>query len=119
MVWNELLTSSEPGLDKSGEGGPIDPPLLPDSIEVAPDRDPEAQTSVYMLGEVGVSLLFVESADDSPCDRANGVYTENWNEADPNEITRAHREAVLALEALEEQGPGDGLEFHILMKKPA
>jgi hypothetical protein len=78
-VWNDMVTFPLP--DTTGRGdSPIDegPPI--EEPRHGPCNDPEAQTSVYMMGQVGVSLFFVESVDSTACGYPDS--TENWTVAE-------------------------------------
>jgi len=76
-----------------------------------PQPSSTRQTSTYMLGEVGVSLVFAESRDSRPCDPGNGVFTENWCEDDPREIIDLQGEINAALGQLASQAPDASLQF--------
>jgi hypothetical protein len=77
-IWNYVL-SAEPDtsvLDASAYCGP--PPG--DRTWNTPESNPERQTSVFMMREVGVQVIFVESADDGTCNPDSGRFTENWSQ---------------------------------------
>jgi hypothetical protein len=83
-VWNELLTAEPPD---SGRGGFAqgDSCIHYEVGEERNDRvpaDPERQTSVYMLGDIGVSVLLMESQQTGTCAAPN--YPEDWTAAERN-----------------------------------
>lgn len=80
-VWNLMLEAPTP--PDPGASGPLNPQAgcLLESL-AAPRDTPAEQTSTYLMGDVGVSLLILESAADGPCDAPDR--TESWTASEKN-----------------------------------
>ncbi len=113
VVWNSMLLRTDPD-SGTVNPGPIDSVFYDneDRGYIEPTYTSHAQTSVYMLGDVGVSLLIMESNDTTHCDEDN--FTENWNEDSLSEKADAIDEATYALVDLMSQAPTAGLNFYIV-----
>ncbi len=113
FIWNLMLTSPPP------DGITIEEPRVPDvDFEGLqgeplgpPPPDPTGQTSVFLIGKVGVSLLFMESLADNPCDPGSGTYTENWSEVEMGVATIQIMNGLWDLAALGEPDAHVGFEF--------
>ena len=68
----------------------------------------EKQTSVYMLGDIGVTLILPESIDSSECNPT--TYTENW---EPWETNLVYAKATYAFMPLALLAPDAGARFRI------
>lgn len=86
------------------------PPCI-DGEDALPQPYPTWQTSIYMMGVVGVSLLFMESEDDRECNHSQQIYTENWTIAERN---TAYVKVDQGLRDLASLAPDDGVTFVIV-----
>jgi hypothetical protein len=67
-VWNSMLTRAlQDSIASQSDMAPGDPCLSYEEQRWAPPVAPEDQTSVYMLGDIGVTMIFVESDSTGPC----------------------------------------------------
>jgi len=98
-VWNELLTAPP---DSGGAGFAQGDTCI--HYEAGYDRnervpaDPERQTSVYMLGDIGVSVFLMESEQTGTC--AAPSYPEDWTSAERNKAVSEVTEGLIGLAAL-------------------
>ncbi len=108
-TWNLLLTPPEAEAD----GPPETVPDVPVPMWTTPPRDPNRQTGSYLIGDVGVSLLFMESTDDGPCDRPHDILTENWSSTGIDSVVAAVTAGLAGLADMA-PWPDVGATFHIM-----
>jgi hypothetical protein len=110
VIWNRMLNA--PASD-STQSGTFE---FPDSASSAlrsnaPPNSPLMQTSVYMMGDVGISLLFMESDDDRTCNGTT-ILTENWQ---PGETDSAYTKIAYGIvRRLADLAPPGTVTFHIV-----
>lgn len=115
-VWNYILIPCEQ--DTSGASEELPSCLWYADLEEGrgpPPFDPLNQTSVYMMGDVGVSILFIDSMDDRPCDPGQGVYTENWEDTERN---IAYAKILSGLNHLEGLAPSSARFRFTILESP-
>lgn len=107
-LWN-LFCSSEPRTSPPTGTFPysctqVEPNLDPDTREPTsgPVYDETRQTSVYMIGDVGVKVIFVEGNDTGPCP------IEDWT---TDEITWSLFNVEQGLAFLADYSPDNNLSF--------
>jgi hypothetical protein len=101
LIWNDHLAPHEPiGLSLPA---PIPAPGDVDStrVEGQPENDKHRQTSTYMLGLIGFSVILLESSDSGPCYPS---LTENWTNDEKILCMEEHLEMA---ERIDESDPND------------
>ncbi len=120
----EDLQAGEPGFAKRAWNAMLIPPSPPDTTvsETFPscivgNEDPIPQphatwqTSIYMMGDVGVSLLFLESEDDRECNHSQQIHTENWTIGERNTACTNVADGLVDLASL---APDHGVTFLVV-----
>ena len=93
-VWNSMLAEAPTRWDLAKSDSLESFMDLRDETS-EPPADSAAQTSIYLLGDVGVSLIFVESDSSGPC--VNRHSPEDWT---LRRMNRVHDEMVAGLTRL-------------------
>jgi hypothetical protein len=109
LVWNEMLSSSPP--ESLGNGEAFLDSVIVEQSEPGrnpPTRDASKQTSLYLLGDVGVSLIFMESDSSSTCQQPNDA--EDWTD---DEILDTAYRVNWGLVRLGEQSPSATVAWHL------
>lgn len=104
-VWNSMLQEAPADTGGGTFFNPDDGCLLGGEFSPGPD-EPEEQTSLYMAGDIGISLLYMESEDSRVCE--NPDFTENWTTGERN---FAIVQITTGLRQLREFAPTEWLTF--------